>query len=237
MTSKLSRKLDYIVNLLLMLLELWEVIRMKKILVLCTALIMLMGSVCSASQVRFYDGNLNDFVTHYNNLAQEFYNREKIDAKLYQRPFKNATLSDNKYTAYTCKVGNVDKMSPYITFYVNKSGYVSHLQIEGYAKDHSTESPHAKHYIEKSPNEKLFVSSIIICVQMTDFSSGVVYDYITSELPLALFYDEHNEYSDWSEHKKRGTHIDTKPSGIVDKNKKRLVVVKIYADNDRKKSM
>lgn len=208
---------------------------MKKILILCATLIMLMVSVCSATPVRFFDGNLNDFVTHYNHLAQELYNRENVDTKLYQRPFKNATLSDNKYTAYTCKVGNQDKMSPYITFYVDKSGYVSHLQIEGYAKDHSTESPHAIPYIEKSPSEKLFILSIANCVQMTDFSSGVVYDYVISELPFALFYDEHNEYSDYNEDKKRGTHIDTKQIGTADKYKKCLV--KIYADNDRKKVM
>lgn len=194
---------------------------MKKVLMLCATLIMLMGSVCSAAPTRVFDGGINDFVTLYNQLAQEFYSHMKVDAKLYQKPFKNATASYDNYTAYTCKVGNKDKMSPYITLMVDKSGYVAQAAIIGYIKDADVKSDH----------EKLFASTMAICVTMSGLDPHNVEDYVSDVFPLSIEKGEkQNSYSMWSEYKKREIHIDTKQNGMLDKYTQ--YIIHIYATTD-----
>jgi len=192
---------------------------MKKILILCATLIMLMVSVCSATPVRFFDGNVNDFVTLYNQMAQELNSHIKVDIKLYQSPFKNAAASYGNYTAYTCKVGNKDKKSPYITIFVDKSGYVAQVAVIGYIKDADVKSVH----------EKLFACAMGSCVVMSGLGSFDVEDYIGDVFPYAL-QKETDQYSMWSQHKKREIHIDTKLVGTWEKDKQYAVL--FYATTD-----
>jgi len=190
---------------------------MKKILMLCAALIMLMGSVCSASQVRVFDGTVNDFVTLYNQMAQEVYNHSKIDIKLYQRPIKNPVASYDSYTAYICKVGNVEKLPAYITFYVDKSGYIHQLDVTGFLNDLKT----------KSTTEKVFVGTLTLALTMAGVDEFHIDEWFMDGVSI-LLRDGNNEYS-MPSLKKRRIHVHSQQIGITGKNKQ--YGIRIFAEN------
>lgn len=192
---------------------------MKKILILCVALVMLMGSVCSATPVRVFDGGVNDFVTLYNQMAQEVYNHSKIDMKLYQRPIKNPVASYDTYTAYMSKVGNTEKLPAYITLYVDKSGYIHQLYITGFLNDLKT----------KTTSEKMFVGTLTLALTMAGVDNFHIDEWFMDGVSMGLLEDGKNEYS-MPSLKKRRIHVHSQQVGIVGKNKQ--YGVRIFADSN-----
>ena len=192
---------------------------MKKIFLLCAIFTLLMSAVCSAAQVRAFDGGLNDFVQSYNQGAQTIYDNMGVDAKLYQHPVKNVTSYYGGYTAYTTKIGSEQKWAPYLTLFVDKSGYVSHMVMEGYIKN-----------VNRTIGfQKIFSSSMTICMLLCGLNQEEIDSWVWNSANSTTEGDGANSRV-WSSFKNKWIHIDSKKIGVIEKNKRFLF--HIYATND-----
>ena len=190
----------------------------KKCIALIISIIMMVSTTCSAARVRLCDVGLNDFVSYYNRIAKMAYEQDqKYNYRLNQSPFKNLTLSDSNYTAYSCTVGKEKNNIVTLTFYVNKSGYVSYLNIAGNTK--------------KNKQEQLLGGVLGFCLM----SCGVDIETISSgQIPDDLFWFNGTEGKIWAQTKNRYIHVKSNRivSNIPSSAKYNPFIVEVYATND-----
>lgn len=138
----------------------------------------------------------------------------KVDIKMHQFPFKNVTASYDDYTAYTGRVGSDDKLAPYITLYVDRSGYISHMVLQGYMKN-----------LDNSAPEKIFGGAMALCVMMCGVNNMELGDWGLSA-PEILFRGSGSTSKIWSSLKNKYIHVDSRMTGTV--GKYRVYAVHIY---------
>ena len=192
----------------------------KKCIVLTISIIMMMSATCSAARVRLCDVGLNDFVNYYNRIAKMSYEQQKkIDIHFNQTPFKNLTLSDSNYTAYSCTVGKSKDNIVSVTFYINKSGYISYITMTGNTK--------------KLKQEDLLISTLVLCLLSCGLD-GEIIDKWGDNNAYFLFKGSGIKTKLWNTRSKRYVNINSNVFNMKLKEwgKYESYIVEVYATND-----
>ena len=192
----------------------------KKCIALIISIIMMVSTTCSAARVRLCDVGLNDFVSYYNRIAKMAYEQDqKYNYRLNQSPFKNLTLSDSNYTAYSCTVGKEKNNIVTLTFYVNKSGYISYINLTGNTK--------------QAKQENLLCGVLIFCLMSCGVDTDRLSDWAYGFDAEHLFLVE-SDSKIWAQTKNRYIHVKSNRivSNIPSSAKYNPFIVEVYATND-----